>query len=324
MSADKISLLNVEDIKIADIVIGFRRRKKLGNIAGLARSIALHGLIHPILVRVNGDSQIELVTGGRRLQAALRLGWTRIPARRVDRLSDEELRAAEMDENAEREDLNDFERSAARLAELRQATAQAKAEATTGAKDLRGDSPHKSRGRPKEAGSKRAIAERTGVSRRTRQDLERHVALAEDYPFLKRPGWVMHSVLRAGEALEKLPQSERPKLGAMLDAEGIPPGKAIQVIEAMVERKPAERVSIYEASMSDNPHRRGEALAAAAKLPPLPDPAISLLSEMRHGGIKAARVCQLPACRQKIVALTRGVEKVLELVQRLDKARRLL
>jgi hypothetical protein len=56
-------------------------------------------------------------------------GWTKIPARRVGRLSDEELRALELDENTERVDLLDYEASKQRLAEMHQAEAEAKREA---------------------------------------------------------------------------------------------------------------------------------------------------------------------------------------------------
>ena len=65
----------------------------------------------------------------RRTTRDRQLGWTRIPARRVDRLSDEELRALEPDGNTERVDLNDFETSKERKAQMDQAGADAKREA---------------------------------------------------------------------------------------------------------------------------------------------------------------------------------------------------
>lgn len=67
--------------------------------------------------------------------------------------------------------------TAARLAELWQVAAQAKAEV-----EPRGDSPQVSRGKrgpAKKPGSSRDVAERTGVGPKTQRDLERHVALAE-------------------------------------------------------------------------------------------------------------------------------------------------
>ena len=55
------------------------------------------------------------------------LNWKTIPARQVERLSDDELRAIELDENSAREALSTFEASKARLAQIRQAEADLKA-----------------------------------------------------------------------------------------------------------------------------------------------------------------------------------------------------
>jgi hypothetical protein len=98
--------------------------------------------------------------------------------------------ALELDENVERLALLDYEASKQRLAEIRQAEAEAKAE-------LRPDTGRKGRGRPKRSGSTRDVAARTGVSRAARHDLERHVAIAERYPFMQRPDWRQYNVLEA-------------------------------------------------------------------------------------------------------------------------------
>ena len=63
----------------------------------------------------------------RRTMRDRELGWPRIPARRVDRLFDEELRALELDENTERVTLNDSEASKLKLAEIHQAEAEEQA-----------------------------------------------------------------------------------------------------------------------------------------------------------------------------------------------------
>ena len=67
-------------IKIGDIVVGTRHRRDMGDIDGLAASIADLGLLHPIVVRPNG----VLVAGERRLRAAELLGWTEIPVNIID------------------------------------------------------------------------------------------------------------------------------------------------------------------------------------------------------------------------------------------------
>jgi ParB family chromosome partitioning protein len=60
---------------IADIRIGERIRKDMGDIASLAESIEDLGLINPITVTPDG----LLLSGERRLRAAKQLGWKRIP-----------------------------------------------------------------------------------------------------------------------------------------------------------------------------------------------------------------------------------------------------
>src|ERR1051326_7593046 len=120
-----VSKAGVIEIAVHDVKIGVRRRQKPGNIAALARSIETHGLIHPILIRGNN----ELVSGWRRLKAYEHLGRDRIPARRVDALSDDELRAIELEENTAREALQDYEASRQRLREIRRAEAEARLEA---------------------------------------------------------------------------------------------------------------------------------------------------------------------------------------------------
>ena len=47
----------------------------MGDLDALARSIADHELLHPVVVRPDG----QLIAGERRLRAAQLLGWTEIP-----------------------------------------------------------------------------------------------------------------------------------------------------------------------------------------------------------------------------------------------------
>ena len=65
----------VRSIAIADIVVGKRHRREMGDIAGLADSIQDIGLLHRITVDENG----RLLAGARRLAACKLLGWTEIP-----------------------------------------------------------------------------------------------------------------------------------------------------------------------------------------------------------------------------------------------------
>ena len=65
---------------IADIKIGKRHRRDMGDIDAFARNLDEVGLLHPVVVRPDG----KLIAGERRLRAAKVLGWTKIPITVVD------------------------------------------------------------------------------------------------------------------------------------------------------------------------------------------------------------------------------------------------
>jgi len=95
--------------RIADIIIGIRHRRDLGDIDSLARSIADVGLLHPIVVRADG----VLIAGARRLAACRALGWSEIPVHVVDL---ERIERGELAENTERKDFLPSEIDAIRRA----------------------------------------------------------------------------------------------------------------------------------------------------------------------------------------------------------------
>ncbi len=84
-------------VDIAAIRIGSRHRRDMGDLPSLARSIADVGLLHPVVVKPDG----QLIAGERRLQACCLLGWTSIPVRIVDL---NEIVRGEHAENAHRKD----------------------------------------------------------------------------------------------------------------------------------------------------------------------------------------------------------------------------
>ena len=100
-------------MKLDDIHIGSRLRIEYGDLEGLAESIKKYGLIHPIVV----DSNNNLVAGGRRYFAVVRLGESEIETRMIGDLSETELRMLELEENIRRKDLTPAENSR-RLIEL--------------------------------------------------------------------------------------------------------------------------------------------------------------------------------------------------------------
>jgi ParB/RepB/Spo0J family partition protein len=83
--------------RIADIKVGVRHRKDLGDIPSLAATIGELGLLHPIVVRPDGT----LIAGERRLEACKLLGWQHVPVTVVDL---NEIVRGEFAENAYRQD----------------------------------------------------------------------------------------------------------------------------------------------------------------------------------------------------------------------------
>lgn len=78
-----------------------RQRRDLTDIEELAESISRIGLIHPPVIRKNG----ELIVGERRWTAIKLLGWTHLPIQFIEDLSEHELRRVELEENIRRKDI---------------------------------------------------------------------------------------------------------------------------------------------------------------------------------------------------------------------------
>jgi ParB family chromosome partitioning protein len=96
-------------VPINDIKVKKRIRKDLGNIEALAESMQRFGLLNPITI----TKKNVLLAGGRRLEAARRLGWHTINTVVLeipDRLSRLEF---EIEENLQRQDFSPEEISAA-------------------------------------------------------------------------------------------------------------------------------------------------------------------------------------------------------------------
>jgi ParB family chromosome partitioning protein len=78
-----------------------------GRIEELARSIRANGIIQPIVVR-KSDSGYEIIAGERRWRASQRAGLLKVPVVVRD-MPDDQLLAAALIENLQREDLNPME-----------------------------------------------------------------------------------------------------------------------------------------------------------------------------------------------------------------------
>ena len=89
-------------MNIADIKVGKRHRRDLGDIAALAEGIREDGLLHPIVIQPDG----KLIAGARRLAAYKKLGRTQIPVTVIDI---DDIARGEMTENTARKDFTPSE-----------------------------------------------------------------------------------------------------------------------------------------------------------------------------------------------------------------------
>ena len=104
-SSDPLPLGALQTARLDEIVVENRARKELGDLKGLARSMAEEGLAQPPLV----DAQMRLVCGYRRYMAAQSLGWEEMPVRALDI---EDPLALMVAEDACRKDLTSSEKYA--------------------------------------------------------------------------------------------------------------------------------------------------------------------------------------------------------------------
>lgn len=74
----------------------------------LSESLAAHGLLQPIVVRKWGE-RYQLISGERRLRAAIKAGWQEVPAHIRD-ATDREMAELAIVENLQRRDLNALEK----------------------------------------------------------------------------------------------------------------------------------------------------------------------------------------------------------------------
>ena len=100
-------LLNVYEID--DNPFQPRREFNESEIASLSESLKEHDMLQPVLVRRVND-RYQLISGERRLRAAIRAGWTQLPAR-VREADDRLVAELAIVENLQRKDLNPIEKA---------------------------------------------------------------------------------------------------------------------------------------------------------------------------------------------------------------------
>lgn len=100
-------LLSVYDID--DNPFQPRRDFSESEIASLAESLKEHDMLQPVLVRRSG-TRWQLISGERRLRAAIQAGWSQVPAR-VREADDRLVAELAIVENLQRKDLNAIEKA---------------------------------------------------------------------------------------------------------------------------------------------------------------------------------------------------------------------
>ena len=86
-----------------------RREFSDSEITSLAESLKEHDMLQPVLVRRVGD-RWQLISGERRLRAAIQAGWSQVPAR-VRQADDRLVAELAIVENLQRKDLNAIEKA---------------------------------------------------------------------------------------------------------------------------------------------------------------------------------------------------------------------
>ncbi len=99
--------LNPADIAVSRSGI----REDIGDVSGLAATIADQGLLQPLGVMARTEGGYELIYGHRRRSAALSLGLTQVPCLVYD--NDDRQLIRQLTENLQRRDLNDLEQARA-------------------------------------------------------------------------------------------------------------------------------------------------------------------------------------------------------------------
>jgi ParB family chromosome partitioning protein len=106
-NADTLLRLNVYEID--DNPYQPRRDFSEPEIASLAESLKEHDMLQPILVRMVGQ-RYQLISGERRLRAAIQAGWKTVPVR-VREADDRLVAELAIVENLQRKDLNPIEKA---------------------------------------------------------------------------------------------------------------------------------------------------------------------------------------------------------------------
>jgi len=99
------------EIEISRIEKRPQVRTKIGDLTQLAASIKAQGVIEPVIVHAEANGTFRLIAGERRVEGSKLAGLTKIPAIIKRGLSEREIRALQVTENNEREDLTPYDQA---------------------------------------------------------------------------------------------------------------------------------------------------------------------------------------------------------------------
>jgi N6-adenosine-specific RNA methylase IME4 len=206
-------------MNIDQIQIGFRYRKDLGDLRSLADSIGEVGLLHPVVVTMEG----RLIAGQRRLEACRSLGWTEIPVTVVDLL---QAARGEAHENFVRKDLLPSE-----IVALKRAIEPLERREARQRQGIRADLCHPATVAECQGPSRDKIARYLGVGKTTIDRAEAVVEAAEEDP--EEYGYLVEQMDRSGKVGGAFRRLEVLRQAKELDAAGpeLPTGP-FQVIVA--------------------------------------------------------------------------------------------
>ena len=108
-SDDRTSLLMLDVYEIDDNPFQPRREFSEPELASLSESLKEHDMLQPVLVRQVAD-RYQLISGERRLRAAIKAGWKQVPAR-IREADDRLVAELAIVENLQRKDLNAVEKA---------------------------------------------------------------------------------------------------------------------------------------------------------------------------------------------------------------------
>jgi ParB family chromosome partitioning protein len=108
-TSQAVGLIELNVYEIDDNPFQPRRDFGESEIASLAESLKQHDMLQPVLVRRIGD-RYQLISGERRLRAAIQAGWNKVPAQ-VREADDRLVAELAIVENLQRKDLNPVEKA---------------------------------------------------------------------------------------------------------------------------------------------------------------------------------------------------------------------